>query len=138
MDVQLPDLSGLAAASANRAVDPPSRVIIVSSYDQPFLRQTARELGAIAYVLKDELSELRSLLIGGARAPSQSNSEGGKAPESAHTTQPVDPDSPGNASTRATDPSVAAGEKSVLAGTDPPFVDGHQITTIQDRRSHRW
>ena len=131
MDVRLPDLSGLAAASAIRAVHPPSRVIIVSSYDQPFLRQTARELGAIAYVLKDELSKLRSLLIGGAIAPSQSNSEGGKAPESAHTTKPADPDSPGSASTSPTDPTVEAGQKSVPARTDPPL----RVLVIEDSQN---
>jgi DNA-binding NarL/FixJ family response regulator len=85
MDVRLPDLSGLEAARVIRTIHPGSRLIIVTSYDQPFLRETANELGAIAYVLKDELSKLRSLLIGGAIAPSQSNSEGGKAPESADT-----------------------------------------------------
>ena len=128
MDVRLPDLSGLAAASAIRAVHPPSRIIIVSSYDQPFLRQTASELGAIAYVLKDELSKLRSLLIGGAIAPSQSNSEGGKAPESAHTTKPADTASPGSASTSPTDPTVEAGQKSVPARTDSPL----RVLVIED------
>ena len=34
MDVRLPDLSGLEAARAIRAIHPPSRVIIVTSYDQ--------------------------------------------------------------------------------------------------------
>ena len=48
MDVRLPDLGGLEAARAIRAIHPPSRVIIVTSYDQPFLRQTASEVGAIA------------------------------------------------------------------------------------------
>ena len=128
MDVRLPDLSGLAAASAIRAVHPPSRIIIVSSYDQPFLRQTASELGAIAYVLKDELSQLRSLLIGGAIAPSQSNSEGGKAPESAHTTKPADTDFPGSASTSPTDSTVEAGQKSVPARTDSPL----RVLVIED------
>ena len=72
MDVRLPDLSGLEAARAIRAIHPPSRVIIVTSYDQPFLRQTASEVGAIAYVLKDNLAELRAVLVGGAIRPSQS------------------------------------------------------------------
>jgi CheY-like chemotaxis protein len=119
MDVRLPDLSGLEAACAIRDVHPPSRIIIVTSYDQPFLRQTASELGAIAYVLKDDLSKLRSLLVGQVTAPSQSNPEGGEAPESAHTTRPADPGSPGSASTSPTDPASEAGQKSVPARTDP-------------------
>ena len=64
MDVRLPDLSGLEAARVIRAIHPPCRLIIVTSYDQPFLRQTASEVGAIAYVLKDNLAELRSVLTG--------------------------------------------------------------------------
>jgi DNA-binding NarL/FixJ family response regulator len=88
MDVRLPDLSGLEAARAIRDIHPPSRVIIVTSYDQPFLRQTASEVGAIAYVLKDNLAELRSVLVAGARPATQSGSTGGQAPESARTRNP--------------------------------------------------
>ena len=78
MDVRLPDLSGLEVTRAIRAIHPPSRVIIVTSYDQPFLRQTASEVGAIAYLLKDNLAELRSLLTGGAIPPPQSGSASGQ------------------------------------------------------------
>src|ERR1051326_3198802 len=45
MDVRLPDLSGLEAARAIRALHPPTRVIIVTSYDQPLFRPTPLEPG---------------------------------------------------------------------------------------------
>jgi len=65
------------------------KVMIVDNHAG--VRNRARKLLASpGEVLKDELSKLRSLLIGGEIAPSQSNSEGAKAPESAHTTQPAD------------------------------------------------
>jgi CheY-like chemotaxis protein len=128
MDIRLPDRSGLEAICVIRDVHPSSRVIIVSSYDQPFLRQTASELGAVAYVLKDDLSKLRSLLVGEAIAPSQLNSEGGEAPESAHTTRPADQ---GSASTRPTDPSVEAGHKAGPAGINPPL----RVLVIEDSQN---
>src|SRR5262249_45587481 len=53
MDIRLPDLGGLEAARALRAIHPRSRIIIVTSYDQPFLHQSATESGAAAYVMMD-------------------------------------------------------------------------------------
>src|SRR5438552_254374 len=99
------------AARAIRAIHPPSRVIIVTSYDQPFLRQSARELGAIAYVLKDNLAELRSLLSREAISSSASSPASGQALETAPTSDPADPGSPGSSCTVPTDPLIEAGLK---------------------------
>jgi len=121
MDVRLPDLSGLEAARAIRAIHPPSRVIIVTSYDQPFLRQTASEVGAIGYVLKDNLAELRSLLVGGASPPSQLSSASGKALESTRTSDPANPGSPASASTVPTDPFIEAGQMPTPSGVEHPL-----------------
>ena len=74
MDIRMPDLCGLEAARAIRAIHPPSRIVIVTSYDLPFLRQTAEKIGAIGYVLKDNLAELRAVLAGGVVSPAESNS----------------------------------------------------------------
>ena len=111
MDVRLPDLGGLEAARAIRAIHPPSRVIIVTSYDQPFLRQTASEVGAIAYVLKDDLAELRSVLIGGAIPPSQSSFANEDAAKTGRTSDPANQGSPGGSSAVPTDRLVEAGVK---------------------------
>jgi CheY-like chemotaxis protein len=131
MDVRLPDLSGLEAARAIRASHPPSRVVIVTSYDQPFLRQTAREVGAIAYVLKDNLAELRSVLVGGAFPPSQSSSAGGQPPESERTSDAADPGSPDGSSNVPTDPSIEAGQKPATGGIDQPL----RVLIIEDSQN---
>src|SRR6266540_3051729 len=99
MDIRLPDLSGLEAARAIRAIHPPSRIVIVTSYDQPFLRQAAHEAGAFAYVVKDNLAELRSLLVGGRIPTARPSFANGKESESARTSDPVHPVSSGNSST---------------------------------------
>jgi len=111
MDVRLPDLSGLEAARAIRVTHPPSRLIIVTSYDQPFLRQTASELGAIAYVLKDNLAELPSVLFGGGILPTRSNSASGQPLESARTSNSAKQGAQSGASDAPTDPSLEAGVK---------------------------
>jgi len=81
--------------------------------------------------VRNRIRQLRSLLVGGAIAPSQSNSEGGKASESTHTTQPADPDSPGSASTSPTDAAVEAGQKPVPARTDPLL----RVLVIEDSQN---
>jgi len=124
MDVRLPDLSGLDAAFAIRVIHPPSRVIIVTSYDQPFLRQTANEVGAIAYVLKDNLAELRSVLVGKASPPSQSSFASEDAAKTGHTSDPANQGSPGGSSAVPTDRLVEAGvkpETSTLSSVGRPL-----------------
>src|ERR1051326_2048072 len=118
MDVRLPDLSGLEAARAIRALHPPTRVIIVTSYDQPFLRQTAIEAGAIACILKDNLGELRSLLVRGAIPPSPSTSAEEEALKSAGANAPAHPGV-------ATDPSLASPKPSA---TDQPL----RVLVVED------
>jgi CheY-like chemotaxis protein len=127
MDVRLPDLGGLEAARAIRAIHPPSRVIIVTSYDQPFLRQTASEVGAIAYVLKDNLAELRSVLIGGAIPPSQSSSDNGEALESARKSDPANQGSPGSPSIVPTDALNGAGPN---PESSTPSSIGHPLRVL--------
>ena len=131
MDVRLPDLSGLEAARAIRAIHPPSRVIIVTSYDQPFLRQTASEVGAIAYVLKDNLAELRAVLVGGAIPPSQLSSASGQALESARTSDPANPGSPASSSTVPTDPFIEAGQKPTPSGVEHPL----RVLMVEDSKN---
>ena len=61
LDLMLPGLPGLDTARAFRTAHPQTRVVIVSSYDDPELRQTARDAGVVGYVVKDNLGELQSL-----------------------------------------------------------------------------
>jgi signal transduction histidine kinase len=62
MDVRMPGMTGFEATRAIRANVPAARVVFVTSYDEPALRQAAREAGAFDYVLKDDLSTLRDAL----------------------------------------------------------------------------
>jgi len=116
MDIRLPDLSGLEAARAIRAIHPTCRIVIVTSYDQEFLRQSARQVGAIAYVLKENLTELRSVLFRGAIPPPQWSSDGRPEPESAGTSDPAKPVSPDGSSTVPTEPSYEGAQGPTTAG----------------------
>jgi DNA-binding NarL/FixJ family response regulator len=58
MDISLPGLCAFKATRQIRAAHPPTRVIFVSSHDQPDYRRAAHEAGAVGYVMKENLSEL--------------------------------------------------------------------------------
>ena len=65
MDIRMPGLDGVTATSRLKAAFPSARVVIVSSYDDAKLRSAARDAGACAYVLKEDLQELRRVLGSG-------------------------------------------------------------------------
>lgn len=62
MDVRMPGACGLTATRAIRAALPETRIIIVTSHDQPDLGHAAKEAGAAGFVLKDNLADLSTLL----------------------------------------------------------------------------
>jgi CheY-like chemotaxis protein len=62
MDIQLEGTDGIAATQQIKAADPMARIIIVTDYDQPDLREAARKAGASGYVVKENLLELVDLL----------------------------------------------------------------------------
>jgi len=62
MDVQMQGVDGITATRQITVADPTARVIIVTDYDQPDLREAAYQAGACGYVLKENLLELVSLL----------------------------------------------------------------------------
>lgn len=63
MDIAMPHLNGILATRQIRAFDPAARVIIVTSYDEADLREAAAGAGAVGYVLKENLLDLRRLLL---------------------------------------------------------------------------
>lgn len=69
MDVRLPGLDGIAAATLIKDAFPEARIVIVTDYDDAKLRRAAREAGACAYLLKDDLLELRRIVGGGSVTP---------------------------------------------------------------------
>ena len=62
MDVAMTDPDGITATEQIKAMDPTARIILVSDYDDTALRESARRAGACAYVLKDNLLEVKDFL----------------------------------------------------------------------------
>jgi two-component system response regulator DegU len=63
MDIRMKELDGLAATRQIKAAFPQARIVIVSGHDDARLRQAAGKAGACAYVNKENLLELRNLLL---------------------------------------------------------------------------
>jgi DNA-binding NarL/FixJ family response regulator len=62
MDIQMDGMDGITATRQVKTIDPTARVIIVTDYDQPDLREAAYQAGACGYVSKENLLELVRLL----------------------------------------------------------------------------
>lgn len=62
MDLGMEKLDGLQATRQIIAAFPLARIVMLTQYDDPALRQAAREAGAQAYFTKDNLLPLRQTL----------------------------------------------------------------------------
>ena len=54
LDIGLPNLNGMEAARQIRKVSPASRIIFLTSYDDPELVQEALRIGALGFVIKSD------------------------------------------------------------------------------------
>jgi two-component system chemotaxis response regulator CheY len=52
IDLMMPEKSGMEALAEIQAIDPKSRVLVISSLDTDSLRQRALDGGAVGYVVK--------------------------------------------------------------------------------------
>jgi CheY-like chemotaxis protein len=62
MDIQMEHMDGLTATGLITATWPGARVCMVTQYEDLALRAVATQVGAAAYVVKDNLLSLRSVL----------------------------------------------------------------------------
>ncbi len=62
MDIRMPRMDGLSATRQLLLRHPEARIIIVTDYNDDGLRNAAREAGACAYALKNNLTELDAVL----------------------------------------------------------------------------
>lgn len=65
MDVAMEAMDGVTATRLITSRFPGSRIMIVTQYNHPQLRERAREAGADGFLLKEDLIELRSALTTG-------------------------------------------------------------------------
>ena len=63
MDVRMPGMDGLTATRLLKKTDPSARIIIVTDYDDEEVRSAAREAGACAYALKQNLTLLEEVIL---------------------------------------------------------------------------
>lgn len=62
MDLAMRQMNGLDATRQIISAFPDAKIAIVTNHDDDDLRRKAREAGALAYVVKDNLIDLQSLL----------------------------------------------------------------------------
>jgi CheY-like chemotaxis protein len=62
MDLQMPRVDGFTASRQIKAAYPHANICIVTDYGDARTRKLATEVGATAFVLKENLAELRTLL----------------------------------------------------------------------------
>lgn len=72
MDIRMKKIDGLTATRKIKAVFPDAIVIVVSTCDGNDMKEAARAAGASDYVAKDNLLELRQILINRTDKKSQS------------------------------------------------------------------
>jgi CheY-like chemotaxis protein len=65
MDIQMPRVDGFTASRQIKASYPDAQICMVTDYGDARTRRAAEEVGATAFVLKENLEELRTLLCAG-------------------------------------------------------------------------
>ena len=66
MDLEMKQMDGFDATRQIKAKFPNARIVILTSFNDDFLKAAALEAGAIGYVLKNDLSSIRRLIRKGA------------------------------------------------------------------------
>ena len=62
MDIEMDDIDGLKATRILKEKYPDSKIIILTQYDDKYLREEAAYAGAFRYITKDNLTPLKEIL----------------------------------------------------------------------------
>lgn len=62
MDIDMKSVDGIEATRQIRIAFPDARIVMLTNYDESDLRAAASTAGACAYVLKDNLLDIREIL----------------------------------------------------------------------------
>lgn len=62
MDWDMKKVDGLVATKNIIAEFPDAKIVMVTNYDEPDLRQAAKEAGAIGYIRKENILEIKEIL----------------------------------------------------------------------------
>jgi DNA-binding NarL/FixJ family response regulator len=62
MDIEMKPMDGLTASKTILATHPAARIIVVTSFDDAVYRKAARDAGTLAFVSKDHLQDLQTIL----------------------------------------------------------------------------
>lgn len=62
MDIQMKNTNGLIATQQIKTAFNEAKILIVTNYDDAHFRESAREAGAVDYVLKENLLDIRQIL----------------------------------------------------------------------------
>lgn len=73
MDLMMPQVDGIAATIQIKSSFPAAKIIIVTSHESRVMREAAEQAGAFAYVLKENLLDLRGLISQSVRVGGASN-----------------------------------------------------------------
>jgi len=69
MDIRMQKVDGITATRQITSVWPTARVMMVTDYDDAKLREEARLAGATEYVTKENLFEIKRVLLGSLQCP---------------------------------------------------------------------
>ena len=59
MDIKMKEMDGLSATREIKRISPTTNVIIVTNFNDPDLREEAKQAGAFGYVLKENLKDIK-------------------------------------------------------------------------------